>query len=584
MSTLLVYDGNSERAVAMAGTITVGRDASCEISDPNPRLSRRHAEFAQVGAAVVVRDLNSRNGVHVSGVKVKEAQLLNGDQITIANLRIVYQDDAAQAAALADRASRGPDQIAAPAPPRAAASETRLLPGSPSPRGGHEDGTRILRRDDSRDFQSGGDDSRPGVRPMPDERAGPAPLRSPQSVRTVWAARVVIEVVAAAVVAFALTAAPMVWWQGRIVESWALDRSTALVSWLAAEATIAFERNQELSSVADTIAREPGVVSALVVSLEGQVLSPPSRATIAYPVLPGIDESPAKILRLRHAWRDGMVHVAKPIAATGRPRAAIAYITYIPTLPSGVVSRFVVLAPALFFSALVAFLIAGMVTRRTLGALTTFDRDVELALNGQIDGVADPLGAKPMRDLADSLNYLITKERLREDRAPQRRVPAPSSASGSGPDRAQHLAPSGTPSQTIVRRSESSGAFPPAAQSRPAAAAAAPRSAPVASAGNVGFMEMRTDVNLQVVGVGGGVVALFAQPLEHFVGKHLFDAIPDTDVVGGILQCLADVSSGGTQKTTVAWGGHPSGLVLQVSRAGSDQPVSVMFDPGTKSR
>jgi len=584
MSKLLIYDGNSERAVAMAGTITVGRDASCEISDPNPRMSRRHAEFAQVGPAVVVRDLNSRNGVYVSGVKVKDAQLLSGDEIKIANLRIVYQDDDAEAASLADRASRGPDLPAAPAPPRSAGAETRAFAGPPAPRGGHEDGTSILRREDAREFRPDGDDVRPGVRdarPRPVERADPAPLRSPQSVRTVWAARVVIEVVAAAVVAFALTAAPMVWWQGSIVESWALDRSTALVSWLAADATIAFERNQELSSVAETIAKEPGVVSALVVSLEGQVLSPPSRATVAYPTLPGIEESPAKILRLRHAWRDGMVHVAKPVAATGRPRAAIAYVSYIPTLPPGVVSRFVVLAPALFFSVLVAFLVAGMVTRRTLGALTAFDRDVELALNGQIDGVADPLGAKPMRDLADSLNYLITKERLRDDRAPQRRVPALSPASGGGPDRTHHLAPSGTPSETIVRRPEPPGAFSPAAQPRPAAVDAAPRPAPAASATNVGFMEMRTDASLQVNGVGGGLVALFSQPPEQFVGKHLFDAIPDTDVVGGILQCLADISSGGTQEATVAWGGNPRGLMVRVSRAGSDQPVSVVFDRGT---
>ena len=48
-----------------SGTISVGRDPTCDIVIPDPDVSRRHAEFSASGARVMLKDLNSSNGTYV---------------------------------------------------------------------------------------------------------------------------------------------------------------------------------------------------------------------------------------------------------------------------------------------------------------------------------------------------------------------------------------------------------------------------------------------------------------------------------------------------------------------------------------
>jgi hypothetical protein len=73
--------------------MTVGRDPSCDITDSDPRLSRRHAEFQATASGLVVRDLESRNGVRVNGRAVREVTLAAGDLVEIAHLRVRFLDD-----------------------------------------------------------------------------------------------------------------------------------------------------------------------------------------------------------------------------------------------------------------------------------------------------------------------------------------------------------------------------------------------------------------------------------------------------------------------------------------------------------
>jgi hypothetical protein len=54
---------------------TVGRDASCDLVLFDPSVSRRHAVLEQEDAGVVLRDLDSRNGILVGGTLRKEAPL-----------------------------------------------------------------------------------------------------------------------------------------------------------------------------------------------------------------------------------------------------------------------------------------------------------------------------------------------------------------------------------------------------------------------------------------------------------------------------------------------------------------------------
>jgi predicted component of type VI protein secretion system len=126
MRKLIVDDGRTTRHVLLVGTITVGRDPSCQISDPDPLLSRRHAEFVVEADRVTLRDLGSRNGILVNGAKMPQRVLASGDLVQFGHLQCQYIEQASapapepRLAALADtmNASRLAD-----APP--------LAPGQP---------------------------------------------------------------------------------------------------------------------------------------------------------------------------------------------------------------------------------------------------------------------------------------------------------------------------------------------------------------------------------------------------------------------------------------------------------------------
>jgi hypothetical protein len=128
---LIVSDGQRERELLLVGTIVVGRDPACDVSeDGDSLLSRRHSEFVAGPDGVIVRDLGSRNGTFVNGVRVAESPVHPGDVVHIGHLRLRYvEGDEALAAG----------RPAAPAPaaatvPRPVEDEdvTRILQGARS--------------------------------------------------------------------------------------------------------------------------------------------------------------------------------------------------------------------------------------------------------------------------------------------------------------------------------------------------------------------------------------------------------------------------------------------------------------------
>ena len=72
-------------AVAMPSgqALTIGRGEECSVVLRGTEISRRHAELRLEGGALHIRDLESRNGVFVGGVRVGEAILGVGDVIRL---------------------------------------------------------------------------------------------------------------------------------------------------------------------------------------------------------------------------------------------------------------------------------------------------------------------------------------------------------------------------------------------------------------------------------------------------------------------------------------------------------------------
>jgi pSer/pThr/pTyr-binding forkhead associated (FHA) protein len=67
--------------------LLVGRHEECDIQLNSRKVSRKHCVLAQVGEALVVRDLGSTNGVRINGERVEEGRLKTGDELTIGNFK-----------------------------------------------------------------------------------------------------------------------------------------------------------------------------------------------------------------------------------------------------------------------------------------------------------------------------------------------------------------------------------------------------------------------------------------------------------------------------------------------------------------
>jgi adenylate cyclase len=72
--------------------VVIGRDAACDILLRSPAVSGRHCLLEWVGGAWLVRDLGSKNGTRVDGVRCEEQRLPPGCVLSVGPLRfeVVY--------------------------------------------------------------------------------------------------------------------------------------------------------------------------------------------------------------------------------------------------------------------------------------------------------------------------------------------------------------------------------------------------------------------------------------------------------------------------------------------------------------
>jgi predicted component of type VI protein secretion system len=65
--------------------LLIGRHEECDIQIDSRKVSRRHCVVAQVNDYLVVRDLDSTNGIRINGVRVSEGKLEPDDELTVGN-------------------------------------------------------------------------------------------------------------------------------------------------------------------------------------------------------------------------------------------------------------------------------------------------------------------------------------------------------------------------------------------------------------------------------------------------------------------------------------------------------------------
>ena len=92
---LAIEDGADGVLLALDRDLThIGRSPSSDVVLDDASVSRRHALITRRGERTVILDDRSRNGVHVNGVRVSEADLHDGDLIACGHIALRFVERA----------------------------------------------------------------------------------------------------------------------------------------------------------------------------------------------------------------------------------------------------------------------------------------------------------------------------------------------------------------------------------------------------------------------------------------------------------------------------------------------------------
>ncbi len=113
--TILDHYARQSRFLLHSLPAIFGRDEKDDVRLADPWISHSHCELFQQGGMLVVRDLDSKNGVFMHGVRIREAEVMPGDCLTLGRTEITFRYRQATAAneSAADSTASMP---AAPAP------------------------------------------------------------------------------------------------------------------------------------------------------------------------------------------------------------------------------------------------------------------------------------------------------------------------------------------------------------------------------------------------------------------------------------------------------------------------------------
>jgi pSer/pThr/pTyr-binding forkhead associated (FHA) protein len=117
------YGRETHRALHRLPAV-MGRDEGADVQLTDPWISHRHCEIDQIGDVLVVRDLDSKNGIFMRGHRVRESEVLSGEQLIVARTEITVRYPGTAQAAMETKVSKPPGQK----PPQTPLPDTWELP------------------------------------------------------------------------------------------------------------------------------------------------------------------------------------------------------------------------------------------------------------------------------------------------------------------------------------------------------------------------------------------------------------------------------------------------------------------------
>ena len=252
---LVLDDGRAQRELMLRDVLVVGRDPACDVSDSDPRLSRRHAEFRVTPDGILVTDLDSRNGVKVNGRPIRQTRLSPGDLVEIAHLAVRFTDDRPSDPAGQARPTVAPVPVEhVQVRGEVEDDRTRVLPALSSVVSGPI--SESVRREAVAYAEAAADVPLAGAR-TPPPPAAPRRLGVQDLLRSPWGWRILLQGILLAGLVFLMTAIPMLSWftattgpigTGMLVRMLAAPFGAALFAGLMVAALIARTTAQALAS------------------------------------------------------------------------------------------------------------------------------------------------------------------------------------------------------------------------------------------------------------------------------------------------------------------------------------------------
>jgi hypothetical protein len=126
--TILDHYARQTRYTLRGLPAVLGRNEKAEVILTDPWVSHEHCKLFQQEGLLIVRDLDSKNGVFLHGVRVLEAEVHSGDCLTLGRTEITirYREPAAGKGPLGSECDTVP--LPSPSrPPRASGPHTEEL-------------------------------------------------------------------------------------------------------------------------------------------------------------------------------------------------------------------------------------------------------------------------------------------------------------------------------------------------------------------------------------------------------------------------------------------------------------------------
>ena len=108
--TIHDYYGREKRCVLHKLPAVIGRDTQADVQLMDPWVSHRHCEIDQIGDGLVVRDLDSKNGVFIHHNRVDESEVLSGDQLIIGRTKVTVRCPGTGQTAVEAEVSKPPEK------------------------------------------------------------------------------------------------------------------------------------------------------------------------------------------------------------------------------------------------------------------------------------------------------------------------------------------------------------------------------------------------------------------------------------------------------------------------------------------